>query len=601
MKGLIRAVRDSIGLLPAGCARRLWLLIPLMGVSAVFEMVGLGLILPLVNAIAVPDQPLHLPFAHRLGVLGEVNGEEIVLPLAIAVALFYLLKNGLLLFAAWVENSIIMDAVARGASQLMRTYMTASYVFHLKHNSAELIRNINLACDDVFRGVLKPFMRLVAEGMIVVGIFAVLVLTDPVVTVAMGLFLGSVLAFFYVVTHRRITSGGRRSQALHAVILQGLNQSLGGFKEVRVRRCEPFFVDAFVRLRHEMSQIQVFNQTIVEVPRLTIETLLVFAFVVAVVMVRARGGVTVEVLPLLALYALAGFRLLPTFNKLVLYLNTIRFNIPAMNNVLAHHRGLEAAAAPPSPAGEGRLAMEREVRVDGLSYTYPGAERPSLDHIDLTIARGQSIGLVGGSGAGKTTLADIILGLLEPQSGRLLVDGAPVTDIAAWQRSLGYVPQFIYLLDDSVRRNVAIGLADDAIDDAAVWRALEQSRLADFIRKLPQGLDTMLGENGSLLSGGQRQRIGIARALYHQPQLLVLDEATSALDNATEREVSAAIEELTGQVTLVIIAHRLSTVRKCDVLYLLDHGRMVESGTFLDLSSRSPAFRAMLDHDPVVG
>jgi ATP-binding cassette subfamily C protein len=600
MSGLIRAVGDAIRLLPAGCARRLWLLVPLMGISAVFEMVGLGLILPLVNAIAIPDQPLHLPFAHHLGILAEVNGEEIVLPLAIGVAVFYLLKNALLLFAAWVENSIIMDAVARGASQLMRTYMTASYVFHLKHNSAELIRNINLACDDVFRGVLKPFMRLVAEGMIVVGIFTVLVLTDPVVTVAMGLFLGSVLAFFYVVTHRRITSGGRRSQALHAVILQGLNQSLGGFKEVRVRRCESFFIDAFVRLRHEMSQIQIFNQTIVEVPRLTIETLLVFAFVVAVVMVRARGGIAIEVLPLLALYALAGFRLMPTFNKLVLYLNTIRFNIPAMNNVLAHHRSLEAAAKVSPPHGEGRLEMARDVRIEALSYTYPGAERPSLDHIDLTVVRGTSIGLVGGSGAGKTTLADVILGLLEPQSGRLLVDGSPVVDAAEWQRSLGYVPQFIYLLDDSVRRNVAIGLADDVIDDAAVWRALEQSRLADFIRELPQGLDTPLGENGSLLSGGQRQRIGIARALYHQPQLLVLDEATSALDNATEREVSAAIEELAGQVTLVIIAHRLSTVRKCDVLYLLDHGRVLDCGSFSELAARSQAFREMLDHEPAV-
>jgi ABC-type multidrug transport system fused ATPase/permease subunit len=587
MKALIAAFRCSVSLLPPGMIRRLWWLLPLMIMSAVLEMVGLALILPLVNAVANPGVSLRLPIVGTLPDLGPGGG--LLIPLAALVAVFYLLKNAFLLLAAWIENRFVMDVVWRGASDLLGRYLRAPYVFHLRHNSAELIRNVNLACDDVFRGVLKPLLRLAAEGQIVGGVFLVLLLADPLVTVCMGLFLGALLGLFYVATHQRISQGGRRSQALHGQVLQELQQSLGSLKEIRVRRVESHFLATFRRLRGEMADIQVFNQTIVEVPRLSIETVLVFAFVLAVAVISWRGGMAADALPLLALYALAGFRLMPSFNKLVLYANTARFNIPAMNNVLAHTRGLDALAIDADAGTGDPLGLTDAICLTGVGYQYPEADGWALQGIDLTIAKGSSVGLVGPSGSGKTTLVDVILGLLPPTEGTLAIDGTAIAAVLPrWQRTIGYIPQFIYILDDSVRRNVAIGLDDVDIDDDLVWQALELARLDQVVRGLPDGLGTRLGERGVLLSGGQRQRIGIARALYHQPRVLVMDEATSALDSETEREVSDAIDRLAGDRTLIIIAHRLTTVRRCDVVHLMAQGRIIDSGGLDDLVGRHP-------------
>ncbi|MCC7016157.1 MAG: ABC transporter ATP-binding protein [Rhodospirillales bacterium] len=590
-------LRTAFGLLPAALRPRLYWLFPLMLVAALLEMIGLALIVPLVNAVAGDGPAATVPVLGRaLAFLGELSPERATIALAAAIAAFYLVKNAVLFLAIYAENSLILSAVTLTAAGLLRVYLDAPYPFHLRHNSAELIRNLNLSVEDTFRSVLKSVLRLILELLVVTGTLLVLVLADPGVTLAVGggfaLFLGLFVAF----THRRIAGWGRRLQSLHKAAFQSLTESLGLVKEIKVLGREPFFAETYARLRREMGRIHVLHQSVFELPRLSIETLLVAAFVLALVLVSARGQETRDVLPLLALYAFAGFRLMPSFNRIIMYANTIRFGAPALEQVARHHAELRRLRPPVPPSRATPAPFASELAFEGVTFRYENAALPAVDGVSFSIARGRSLGLVGASGSGKTTLVNILLGLLEPQAGRLRADGRDVfAELSAWQRRIGFIPQDVLLLDDSLRRNIALGVDDGAIDQAALGDALRFARLESLVGSLPEGLDTVAGERGARLSGGQRQRVGIARALYHRPEILVMDEATSALDNETEREIADALAELRGRLTIIIIAHRLSTVRHCDTLVFMKEGRVAGHGTFEELYRRNADFRRMVD------
>lgn len=597
MSKIVFVLMTAFGLVPAVLRMRFYWLFPLMVAAALLEMIGLALIVPLVNAVAGTGAVDTVPILGRaLTVFGDLASEHAVIALAAGIAVFYLVKNAFLFFALYAENSFIMSAVALTAASLHRAYLDAPYPFHLRHNSAELIRNLNLSVDDTFRSVLKSVLRLVLELLIVAGILTVLLLADPGVTLAVGGGFALFLGLFFALTHYRIARWGRRLQVLHKAALQSLTETLGIVKEIKVLGRESFFAAAYAALRREMSRIHVLHQAVSELPRLSIETLLVAAFVLALVLVAWRGQETRDVLPLLALYAFAGFRLMPSFNRIILYSNTIRFSAPALVQVVSHREDLRMHR-PPAPRSESQpIQFVSELVLDGITFRYEDAASAAVEKVSFAVARGKSVGLVGPSGSGKTTLANIVLGLLEPREGRLRVDGRDAfADLPAWQRQIGFIPQDCLLLDDSLRRNIALGIDDVEIDDAAVWTALRLARLDGFVRGLPEGLATVVGEKGSRLSGGQRQRVGIARALYRWPEVLVMDEATSALDNETEREIADALAELHGKLTMVIIAHRLSTVRHCDTLVFMKDGRIADTGGFEELYRRNADFRRMVE------
>lgn len=598
MRAVAEIFKSIIVVLPQELRSNLVWIAPILLVTVFLEAVGLALVFPLVNAVTQPEKLMEFEwFDHVRAIAPDASVETMLITLTTGIALFYFLKNAFLLFAAYIENSFIMTAVWLRSTEMLRAYMAAPYPFHLARNSAELIRNVNISCDNVFRGVLKPVLRLVAESLVVVALFVVLILSEPVVTFVMAAFLASVLGAFYVATHRRITSSGRRSQVLHALVLQNLNQSLKGLKEIRVRHCEDFFIHDYARKRQEMSDIQVFNQTIAEAPRLAIEVLLVVAFVIAFLLIMSEGHDRLEFLPILAVFAFAGFRMMPAFNRIVLFANTIRFNIPALRDVVSHRDELKALSAARSSNDSAEpMDVADSIAFDGISFSYTDSEKPTLSCIDLTIRPNQIIGFVGPSGAGKSTLVDLLLGLLSPARGVIRVDGVEIgRHLARWQKIIGYIPQSVYVLDDSLRRNIALGIEDAAIDESAVRDAVRLARLDSVIADLPEGLDTVVGERGVRLSGGQRQRIGIARALYHRPQVLIMDEATSALDNETEREIADALADLHGKMTMIIIAHRLSTVRHCDMIVFMKEGRIVDTGTFADLYAKNADFRRMVE------
>ena len=387
--------------------------------------------------------------------------------------------------------------------------------------------------------------------------------------------------------------------------MQAVNQGLGGFKDARILGREGFFLGSYKESSLFKAKASRYKKVISAMPRLVLETLAVTGMLSVTALFVAQGRDLAVVVPTLVLLGTAIVRLMPSFTRVASDFNALKWGERALNVVYVDLKELEEEERARRKLyldGESKpLPFEHAIEIDNLHYRYPNADEDALHGISLTIPRFASVGFVGPSGAGKTTIVDVILGLLTPTEGAVRVDGVDIQErLANWQRKIGYIPQHIYLTDDTVRRNVAFGQSDEEIDDADVWAALEAAQLSELIASFDKGLDVMVGERGVRLSGGQRQRIAIARALYHKPEVLVMDEATSALDNQTERHIVEALEQLQGSHTMIVIAHRLSTVQGCDTLFMLDEGRLVAAGTYDDLLIESDNFRQMAGRPGVV-
>jgi ABC-type multidrug transport system fused ATPase/permease subunit len=381
-------------------------------------------------------------------------------------------------------------------------------------------------------------------------------------------------------TRVRLVRWGELAQHHGLLGWQHMFQGLNGAKDVKVLGCEQEFIDQFVGHRSSYVRFHTRQTFFGQIPRLWYELLAVAALCLLAAVMVWQGKTAQAMIPTLGLFAAAAFRMLPSVNRLAHAMQSLRFSQATIDMI---HSELNLPRSEPE-TDRAPLPFSGTIELEGVFFRYPSAAADSISGVSLTIPHGSSVGIIGGSGAGKSTLVDIILGLLEPSKGRVTVDGTDIaTNMRGWQSRIGYVPQSIYLCDDSLRRNVAFGLPDNKIDDWAVRRALKSAQLEEFVAELPDGVNTLVGERGVRLSGGQRQRIGIARALYHDPAVLILDEATSALDTETETGVMDAVEALHGAKTLIIVAHRLSTVAHCDTLYRLDRGKVVACGSSHDL------------------
>jgi ATP-binding cassette subfamily C protein len=449
---------------------------------------------------------------------------------------------------------------------------------------------------------LRPTVKIVSEGTLVVGILAVLVIASPLATLlAFGL-LAPLVGGMLKVVRPRAKRLGRANQEMARATLQALQQSLHGMRDIKVLGRERYFHRVFHGGRLRLARARYLHHTLRTIPRAVTETTLVLIVAAFFAVTVATQGSATGALPVLGVFAYAALRLKQPVNELTAAVNAIRFAGPALQDVeedLAQGTHAVTVAqhedARPEP-----LPFEREIQLSAVRFRYEDAEDDSLRDIDLTIARGDSIGLVGPTGGGKSTLADILLGLLEPTEGDVLVDGVDIRGrTRAWQCNVGMVPQSVFLVDDTIRRNIALGVPDAAIEEAQLQTVIDAAQLHDVIASLPHGLDTIVGERGVRLSGGQRQRVAIARALYHDPPVLVFDEGTSALDNPTEAALLETLSALQGERTLVTIAHRLTTVRDCDRILLIDGGRIIDTGTYEDLRHRSAAFQGL--HEPGLG
>jgi ABC-type multidrug transport system fused ATPase/permease subunit len=580
-------------LLTPGARRELAWLCLLAAVAGLLETAGVASVMPFLAVLAQPEIASSDPrIAALLGALGVTGTSRSLAVLGALVLLALLVTNAI---AAASALRMLRFANRQGdalAVQLLATYLRQPYTFHLHRHSAELQKNVLQEVNRITVGMLVPSVDMIARAFVVLFLLGLLVFVDPALALVVAVVLGAVyLALFWLV---RIALQAAGRQSVQAGTLRSLHaqESLSGVKEIKLLGCEAEFVGRFAAWSRRWADAQATSQALSMLPRYAVEAI-AFGFVLLVaIYLIAAGGAIGQVLPMLGLYAFAGYRLMPALHQLFSDWAALRYGRAALAVVMDD---LEAAASG-EPAGRpAPFAFGQDIALDGVSYRYPGKDEWALRDLSLRIAKNTSVALVGPTGCGKTTVIDLLLGLLEPQKGSLAVDGIAVDQarLRAWQRLVGHVPQQIFLCDDTIARNIAFGIPDAEIDQAALERAARLARLHDFVASLPGGYGTLAGERGVRLSGGERQRIGIARALYHDPEVLVLDEATSALDSVTENALLEALQALAGRKTVVMVAHRLSTVRGCDSICVMEHGEIVERGRYDELISVSQRFRSL--------
>ncbi len=550
------------------------MLLLLMLVGMLLETLGIGLVIPALALMTRDNVAERYPrIVPLLRWLGNPNREHLVVLGMLVLVGMHAVKTAFLALLAWWQMSFVGDVQAQLSQRLFAGYLHQPYSFHLQRNSAQLINNATGEVSLFAQTCVLAGLSLLTELLVVIGISALLLFVAPVGAMVVGATLGLPALAFHRLTHMHILRWGEARQLHEGMRIQHLQQGLGAVKEVKLLGRESSFLGQYEQHNLGSARVLVRSQMLQQLPRLALEFLAMCGLAGLVIVMIGQDKPLDAVLPTLGLFAAAAFRMLPSANRAVGAIQNVRYALPVVDTLYREMQllNLGATAAPAT-----KFPYRESLALDNVTFQYEGAERPCLLNLSLSVASGSSIGIVGGSGAGKSTLIDVILGLLAPRTGSVRVDGIDIqSNLRGWQNRIGYVPQSIFLTDDSLRRNVAFGVEDSQIDDAAVWRAIRAAQLERFVAELPMGIDTPVGERGVRLSGGQLQRVGIARALYHDPAILVLDEATSALDTATEQEVMSAVRGLHGCKTTIIVAHRLSTVQYCDQLLQLEDGRVV--------------------------
>lgn len=569
-----------------------WITLVVLAIAVgIAELVGTLLIFALLATLTSSAVPDGIPLIG--GLRKQVSGlsdDGFLILLAILVAGFFTIRAGILLGQSYLQNRIGHNSGVRLANRLVGGYLRIPYRLYVERNSAEFIRNTFQSVITIVLSAFIPMVLLISEGVLLIGIITALFLASPLATLYSALALSPIVFLLLRLMRHRTQRLGDAQQSAGLSTLKWLHETFGNLRDIRILGRESFFEERFDRKRSEMARVLYLRGLLTDVPRVTIETILVL-FISGFLLVTIVSGQNVaQGFAVLGTFAYAGIRLLPSLSRIITGLNNLRFAESAVGEIHAELELIEGWVKEWEPEGD-RVELREAIEVRDVTFRF--AEGPAvLGGVSFTIPKGSRVGIVGTTGSGKSTLLDLITGLLEPTSGSVLVDGVPVYQIRrSWHRSLGVVPQASVLIDDTIRQNIALGLRDDEIDEIRLREAVVAAQLDPFLSELNQGLETIVGERGIRLSGGQRQRIAIARALYRRPDVLIFDEATSALDNVTETALIGAIDDLGEGRTVLMVAHRISSLSHCDRVFVLEQGRIVDSGSFDELSTRSPLFR----------
>lgn len=542
------------------------------------EAVGISVIIPVIAFMTKANLSNEYPFLKPiLERLGNPSQKELIIGSMLLLISLYLIKASFLGMLSWMQNRFVLRTGAGLSERLFIGYLRQPWPFHLKRNSAQLILNINNEVS-LFTGTLQSAMVVATDSLLLLGIIGLLLTVAALETFVVVCVVGVIVFVYQSILKSKLSTWGLSRQYHDGLRIQLLQEGFGGAKDVKLMGREDNFCLQYNEHNFKVANIAANLRTLTDLTRLILELIGISGLGLLVILLIVHGIALEALLPSLGLFAAAAFRMLPSVNRITSSLQNAQYLIPAVNKIYDELKLIENI---PCLQRASLLPFNVSITLDNVDYRYANEGGKTLQKIKIEIKHGSTVGFIGPSGAGKSTLVDIILGLLAPESGVVKVDGVDIqSNLRGWQNQIGYVPQSIFLTDDSIRRNIAFGISESEIDDCAVEKAYKAAHLDKLINMLPNGVNTLVGERGVRLSGGQRQRIGIARALYHNPSVLVLDEATSSLDLDTEKEVMLAVNAMHGEKTIIIVAHRLSTLRNCDVLYKLDSGRLVQEGSY---------------------
>ncbi len=562
--------------------RFLPVLVIMMFIGGLIETISVSLILPFMDIVMNPEAVLDNRWGKEMSVFFSItSSDELMVVIAVMLAFFFIFKNLYALYQLKVQTRFLNRASFELQSKMLRLTLNHPYEYFMKIKSSEILNLVNGYVSSTF-GLFRSMLSILSEGITVVMLAVALFVITPMVSILMGTILLILLLVISKVIkptlQRSALSSARASEGMYKWVLQ----SLQGVKEVKIMKTERYFIENYDRNGKEYVDAGCVTAMWQRVPRSIIEAVIMSSFFITIAVYIMMGNNMDTMIPIMAAIALAAVRLLPAANRISETIAVTASSEYFLDRLIEFFEDEEQNAVffdeqTDDNTASRQSVFEKEIRLDDVTFSYLNGTDIILKDACLRINKGESVGIVGASGAGKSTAMDILLGLLKPQKGKVTVDGADITGESAWWLGqVGYIPQSIFMLDDSIRLNVAFGVPQNEIDDNAVWRALDEAALGDFVRKLPNGLGTQIGERGMRLSGGQRQRIGIARALYRDPQVLFFDEATSALDNDTEEAIMEALNGLKGHKTMIIIAHRLTTIEGCDHVYRVEAGKIIQ-------------------------
>lgn len=577
---MMQAFKKFLFLITPNERKYVGLLLIMITVMAMLDMIGVASILPFMAVLTNPDlintnvilNSMYLASA----ALGVENDKQFLFALGVLVFIMLVVSLIFKTFTTYAQVRFVQMREYSIGRRLIEGYLNQPYSWFLGRNSADLGKTILSEVEQLIENGIKPLIEIFAKGIVIIALITLLVIVDPYLSLVVSFSLGGsyLIIFYFARTYldrigkKRLLNNERRFRTVSEVFGASKEVKFGGLEEIYIKR---FSNSAQTFAKSHASSIVVAN-----LPRFILEAIAFGGILLLILFIMHQTGSFNSALPIISLYALAGYRLMPALQTIYVSFTQITFIGPSINKLYDDLKDLKPLK---QNLVKKNLYLNETIKLKNIYYNYPNSTRTALNDVNLSINAKSSVGLIGITGSGKTTLVDIILGLLEPQKGTLEVDGNVITshNLRSWQKSIGYVPQHIYLADDTIAANIAFGKETEDIDNVAVEKASRIAYLHDFVsQQLPKKYQTIIGERGVRLSGGQRQRIGIARALYHDPKILILDEATSALDNQTEKEFMKAVNNLSKNITIIIIAHRLSTVKNCDKIYLLDNGKIKE-------------------------
>jgi ATP-binding cassette subfamily C protein len=561
-------------------------------VMAFFQAIGVASILPFINLVMDPGAISNsdwLRFFYNF--FGFESTHSFLIFFGFFVLSLLVIGNFVSAFATWLRIRFVWQKNHALSAALLKKYLSMPYAYFLGQNTADLGKNVLFEVQQLTGNFLMPLLSIFTSIMIIIVILGLLLYVNPVMTLGTA----AVLALFYFSIYYyysdKLRRGGVKRIEENKKRYKSASEALGGIKDIKILGVEDFFLSRFMKSSNKFSQLQSWQQIVGQMPRYIMETV-AFGGIVGLLIFLVSSNVPVQrIIPLISFFVFAGYRLIPSLQETFNSITVMKFNKAVLDKV--HEDMMEGGLIKEDTLSKGKrispVAFNDEITLKNIYFSYSGNGKDTLKDINIEVKKGSFVALIGSTGSGKTTLVDLLLGLLTPSSGDFRVDGVMINqnNVKNWQADLGYVPQQIYLSDDTIARNIAFGLPDDKIDMDQVRKSAQMANLSSFIdEELSEGYDTVIGERGIRLSGGQRQRIGIARALYFEPQVLIFDEATSSLDNETEQEVLKAIESIAKLKTMIVIAHRLTTVKNCDRVYVVEKGRIINEGSYSEIVSK---------------